>query len=326
MVGSVQAALTAVALQGNVADDIVAGIVDNVQSIISMGVSLAGTILIAAILLGIGVAAGRYLDGVVYGWASERDIDDQAQDTPADHLAESEDAVARAVGKLARYIVYLVALLAAVRVLNIPSIQNLISQAVGYVPNVVAATILLVVGFGAGRLLGILVPEPVSDTQLAARFPDTHLGQLLDADGDTVGRLTGRVVEYYVYAVAVYVVAATLAVSPVAELFEAALTYVPWLVGAAAVVLLGAILADYVADVVASVDALEAWADSQLVAGAAQAFVYLFTVVIALSIAGVSGLVLGALLVSVALPVALGLALAVGRGGEEYVASRLSES
>jgi hypothetical protein len=326
MVGSVQDAVTAVALQGNVVDDVAAGIVDIIQTVISMGVSLVGTLLLAAIFLGIGVAAGRYLDGVATDWVGEHELDDQAADTPADQLTETDDAVARASGKLVRYIIYVVALLAAVRVLNVPALQNLVAQAVGYVPNIVAAAVLLVAGFGAGRLLGILVPEPVTDTQAAARFPETHFGQLVEADSDTVGRLAGTIVEYYVYAVAIYVVAATLGIQPVAELFEAGLTYAPWLVGALVVLLLGAILASYVSEVVASVEALEAWADSGLVAGVSQAFVYLFAVVIALSIAGVSGLVLAALLVSVALPVALGLALALGRGGEEYVASRLSDS
>ncbi len=307
-------------LQANVANRIA----KYLSTLIADGVSAVGTILIAAVILAIGYGVGEYLDSAVYDWTLERGLDDRAEETPVSAVTAESDPVASAAGLLARYLVYLVAVLAAVRTLNISELRTLAATLFGYVPNIVAAAVFLVVGFGLGRLLGTLVPGLVSSPGITENFPETHLGQLLDADSGTVGRVAGLVVEYYVYAAAVYVAAATLTIAPVAALLRDGLTYAPTLVGALVVLVLGALVADHVADVVTSVDAAEEWVSEPLLSGTLQALVYLFTAVIALNLAGVDSLLLAVLLLAVVFPVGIGFALAVGLGGQDFVAGRLS--
>jgi hypothetical protein len=311
-------------LQATVADRIVADILAVLTTLVADGVSAVGTVLVAAVILAIGYGVGEYLDDAVSDWTLERGLDDRAEETPVSAVTAESDPVASAAGLLARYLVYLVAVLAAVRTLNISELQTLAATLFGYVPNIVAAAVFLVVGFGLGRLLGTLAPGLVSRAGLTENFPETHLGQLLDADSGTVGRVAGLLVEHYVYAAAVYVAAATLTITPVAALLRDGLTYAPTLVGALVILVLGALVADHVADVVTSVDAAKEWVPTPLLSGTMQALVYLFTAVIALDFAGVDSLLLAVLLLAVVFPVGIGFALAVGLGGQDFVAGRLS--
>ncbi|KAA9398800.1 hypothetical protein Har1130_11355 [Haloarcula sp. CBA1130] len=306
-------------LQANLGDRLVKFLTD----LVANGISAAGTVLLAAIVLAIGYGVGKYLDESVYDWTLERGLDDRASETPVAVVTTESDAVASAAGLLTRYFVYLTTVLAAVRVLNIRELQTLVGSLFGYVPNIVAAVVFVVVGFGLGRLFGTLVPGLVSRTTLTTDFPETHFGQLLDADDETVGTVTGLLVEYYIYATALYVAAATLTITPVAGLLYEGLLYTPALIGGLVVLVLGSLVADHVATVVTSVDDIEDWAPRSLVSGALQALVYLFTVVIALNLAGVDSLLLAVLLLAVVFPIGIGFALAVGLGGQDFVAGRL---
>ncbi|GGN93546.1 hypothetical protein EGH26_09315 [Halomicroarcula pellucida] len=304
-------------------DAIIGLFVSIVLGIVNFAAQVLPTVLLALLVLGVGYVVADRLDTFVFEWALENDVDGKAGDTPASAVVADEDGVATAAGQLVRYLVLVVAVVAAIRVLNLSELQELLDIVIGYVPNVVAAAVLLVVGFGVGRIVRSLVPGLVDRTALGDSFPTTHFGRVVDADGGTVGRLAGIAVEYYVYLVTLYVVAATLAIGSVAGVLGAAVSYVPTLLGALVLLLLGAIVADYVGTVVRGVDEVADSPFESLVTGGVQAVVYLFTVVIALDVAGVDATLLGLLLLAVVLPVGLAFALAfglsVGYGGQDYV-------
>lgn len=294
-----------------------------VEIVLGLGAGVAAFVVPAVIALVAGVVGGRVADSKTYDWARENNLDERADETPASTVTERSDAVARVSGLLVRYLVYLIALLAAVRLLRITELQSILQRGVELVPNGVAAVVLLVAGAAFARTLKVAVPDLVSGAAVVEQFPNTHFGEVVGADGTTVGRATGLIFEYYVYFATLYAIAVTLTVTSVAGLLQRGLLYAPTLVAALVVMVLGSLVADHFATQVKTVDTIDEWMPPSFLTGVGQGLIYLFTVVVALSVAGVNSVVLGVLLLSTVLPVGVGVALALGRGSEGFVADRL---
>jgi hypothetical protein len=303
------------------------GLVDNILSVveglIQQGIGVVGTVIVAALVLVAGIFIGRFVDERVYDWAWNNDLDKRAESTPAGAVTEHSDTVATIAGLLSRYLIYLIVVLSAVRILNISELQTIVQNVFQLVPNVIAAIVLLVFGVAFARTLGLFIPDLVNVTSVATRFPDTHFGEVLGADEETIGRATGLIAEYYVYFVTLYVVTVTLTITPAAQLLLEGLLYAPTLVAGLGVVVLGAIVAEHFATQVQKIEAVDELISQPFLTGIGQGLIYLFTVVVALSVAGVNELVLAVLLLSTVFPLGIGVALALGRGGEGFVAERL---
>ncbi|QZX99521.1 mechanosensitive ion channel family protein [Halobaculum rubrum] len=302
---------------GIVVQSALGGLVD---TLLGSVIGLVPTVLLAALILGVGFGLGQWLDDIVYRWSWRHRFDDRAAETPADRIVDDEeDAVSAALGGFVRTFVYVLAVVVAVSVLDIQQLDRLSGVVVGYVPNVVAAAVLLAIGLSVGIAARRIVGPLVERTDVGASFPSTHLGRLIGAEHGSLGSLAGITAEYYVYLVTTYFVASMLSLRPVAGLLAEAVFFVPIVVGAAAVVVLGSIVATYANEVAVGTEPIASSPFSQIAAGASEAVVYVFTAVIALNVLGVDSLLLGVLLLTVVFPLGLAVALAFGFGGQDHV-------
>lgn len=277
------------------------------------------TLVTVAFILGVGFALGRWIDDTVYRWAWRHRFDEHAAETPAGAVFDGEDAVSTTAGGLARTLVYVVAAIVAVSMFDVRQVESLSTVVIGYVPNVVAAAVLLVAGFAVGRVARRVIAALVADTSVGAAFPETHLGHLVGAEAGTLASLAGAAAEYYAYLVTIYIVASVLSLAPVAGLLGSAVFYAPVLASAGAVVVLGSLVANYASTVATDTEPVADSPFAAIVGGGVEAVVYIFTAVIALNVAGVDSLVLGLLLLAVVFPVGLAAALAFGLGGQDHV-------
>jgi hypothetical protein len=300
---------------------------DTVRQTLADVVAYLPTLIGALVILLVGWIVGRLLGGVVTRIVRRLGIGRYTDGTAMEEVGA--DSVARALGRLVAYYVYFVALVAAVDVLNIDLLTELLSDLGAFLPVVLGALAVLVVGFVVGRVIGDVVSGVVGGIGIGPYLRDTPLEQLGDTDGE-FGRLVGRVVTYYVYLLTLLAVADILRVDALSAFLDELVAYLPALVGGLLVLLVGIWVAERVGGLVA--DAGDSRAVG-LASVAVKVLIYYVAVTMALGAVGFSVAPLTnlftafvvAFLGALALALAIGIGVAVGLGGQEYVAENVDD-
>jgi low affinity Fe/Cu permease len=298
------------------------------------------TIIGAVLVLAVGYIIGRILGAIVarvikaigigqyLSRSSEDDVSRTDEAAQRDSIAR-EDSIARALGKIVSYYVYFVAIVAAASILEISALSDLLTDLGEFLPTVLGALIVLILGFIVARIIGDIVADLVTGLRISPYLRETPLERFADTTGE-FGRLVGTLITYYIYLLTLLAVADILEIDALSTLLNTFSGYLPALVGALIVLLVGIWVAERVGDLVSESD------DSRLahVAGiAVKVLIYYITVTIALSTIGFETVVLTTLFTTftVAFFGALGLALAIGigvafgLGGHEYVAENIDD-
>ena len=200
------------------------------------------------------------------------------------------------------------------------SFQNLWVGVVNFVPNLVVALVILVVGWLIGALLGravwqILKSLKVDDALRRAGFESVlHRGGVrLDS-----GAFVGALVKWFV--IVVFLIAAfdVLGLSQVnVFLQDVVLGYLPRVIAAALVLLVGGVVADVAGRTVVTA-ARTAGVDSAHFAGAiAKWAILIFAILVALSQLGIAAAFSQTLFTGIVIAVSLALGLSFGLGGQD---------
>lgn len=292
------------------------------ETIISFIPDLLGAILI----LVIGGIVGLVLGGVVASVLEKVGLDQYVRGTPLDN-GESR-RLSRAVGTLVKYFVYYITLMAVAGFLGIQVLSDLLSNIGSYLPVILGAVGILIVGFIIGRVLEDIVADLVGGFGVEPYLDGTPLENLTKERG--LGGLVGQVVALYVYFLTILAVADTLQIPVLSGLLTSITTYIPQLIGALVILLVGIWLGDWVGKIVADTDG------SKLTTYAGvgvKVLIYYITVTITLQRAGfdasilttfftiVVGAIAGALAIAFIIAVGVGGAL----GSKDYIADNIAD-
>ena len=139
---------------------------------------------------------------------------------------------------------------AAVRPLQIgETIDQVVADVIAYLPTVVGALLILVVGYVVGRILGGLVTRVVRRLGVDRYSAGTAVEEV--GGEDSIARALGKLVAYYVYFVAVVAAADVLEIEMLTGLLTELGAYLPVLLGALIVLVLGFVVGRFVGDLVA---------------------------------------------------------------------------
>lgn len=224
---------------------------------------------------------------------------------------------------------YAVTVAVAVGYLGISQLDRYVDILVGYVPNVLGAVVVLLVGVLVAHFLRGLVTRLVGRTGVGGFFGDTLVGRAFDVGEGMLATLAGYAIALYVYLLTLYAAAHVAALGVLTPVLYGLLQYVLVFVGALVLAAAGALIAEYAGRTAAESEAANLLPVGGIVGGAVEALVYLFTAVITLSALGVSTTLLVTLLAVTVLPISLALALAVGisfgYGGRDHAADYLDD-
>ena len=134
---------------------------------------------------------------------------------------------------------------------TVDAFEQAVTDAVEYLPVVVGALLVLVIGFVVGRILGGIVTRVVRRIGLGRYVSESAVEEV--ARSDAIARTLGRIVAYYVYFVAVVAAASILEIAALSELLTDLGTYLPVVLGALVVLIIGFIVARILGDIVAGV-------------------------------------------------------------------------
>jgi hypothetical protein len=130
-------------------------------------------------------------------------------------------------------------------------INQALGDAVGYLPTLVAAALILVLGYLIGRFLGSLVSGVVRRIGIDGHTAGTPLESI--GSGEGIARVLGTVVAYYVYFVAIIAAANVLDIPQLTDLLADLGAFLPIVLGALAVLVVGFVAGRIIGDIVAGV-------------------------------------------------------------------------
>jgi hypothetical protein len=201
------------------------------------------------------------------------------------------------------------------------------AEIVAFTPRLVGALLVLLVGWFLGAAAFRVVARVADRIQLDRAVLTTPLGKMLGGTEKAVSRAFGSLAKWFVYALAILAAANVLAVQLLSEWIATAVSYLPSLVAGLLVIVVGFVLADFVADAVRSTRAATEARITGAFAQGTRLFLYFVVIVIGLSTMGIDTTILNtfaqALAWGVAAAVAIGVGGALAFGGRDFVAENI---
>lgn len=208
------------------------------------------------------------------------------------------------------------------------SFQNLWVGVINFVPNLVVALVILVLGWLIGALLGRAVAQVLGSLKVDEALRRAGFENFLRRGGTNLdsGAFVGGLVKWFV--VIVFLVAAfdVLGLSQV-NLFlqEVVLGYLPRVIAAALVLLVGGVVGDIAGRVVVTA-AKTAGVQSAHFAGAiAKWAVWVFAILVALSHLGIATAFSQTLFTGIVIAISLAIGLSFGLGGQQAASNFLEK-
>jgi len=128
-----------------------------------------------------------------------------------------------------------------------------LSTIANVIPFVIAALIILLVGWIVGRLLGKVGSVIVTKSGLEKRFEETPIGKGLSETQWTLSHVTDCIIRFVVYLLAIMSAADTLQIESLQVLIAGILAFIPHIIAFILLLFVGLILVDYLADLMAKI-------------------------------------------------------------------------
>jgi small-conductance mechanosensitive channel len=207
------------------------------------------------------------------------------------------------------------------------TVDETIAEIINFTPRLVGALLVLLIGWVLGRLLYRIISRTVDRIELDELVLKTPLGRVLGGSEQAISHSFGKLGAWFVYALAVLTAANVLAVDVLSEWITEAVSYLPALVAGALIIVVGFVLADFLADVIARTESLTDTGYTDVFADGVRVFLYFIAIVIGLDTIGVDVQILHTFSQAAAFGLAAGIALAIGIafgwGGKDYVAENI---
>lgn len=209
------------------------------------------------------------------------------------------------------------------------TIQNIIAEFITFLPRLVGAVIILILGWIIGRAVGRIVTVLVNRTELDRLTLDTPIGNMMGGTEQAVSSFFGKIAKWFVYAIAFLAAADVLAITLLSEWVSQALAYLPAFFGGLIFIIFGFIVSDFVGDMIERTRTATETFYTTYFADAVRIFLYFTVIVIGLGTMGVDVtflyLIAGALAGGLGLAIAIGLGVALGWGSKDYIADNIDD-
>jgi small-conductance mechanosensitive channel len=208
-------------------------------------------------------------------------------------------------------------------------LEETVAAIVAFVPRLVGALLILVVGWLVGAALAGIVRRVADGADLDQYVRGTPIGRTMRssrAEDPVAGFLAG-ITKWFVIALSVLAAADVLAIPVLSAWIQTAVAYLPAFIAGLLVIVFGFIVADFVGDMITRTEAATETPYTSWFATGTRLFLYFTAIVIGLDTMGIDVEILfvfaEALAWGLAAALALGVGIAVGWGGHEYVSQNI---
>ena len=188
---------------------------------------------------------------------------------------------------------------------------ELTTNTVTFLPNLVAAVILLIIGLVIGKVVGRVIRELLDRVKLDYYITETHKPVI------SVSNLFSVIAKWWIYLG--FITAAlsreVLGITALSLWINEINSFIPRIIGAAIIMVVGYVLAEYIKSHLKKTESLY----GIVVGKALFFFVFYVSIALALPILGISAALVNNILLVIIASVGLGFALAMGLGMKEAV-------
>lgn len=206
------------------------------------------------------------------------------------------------------------------------SFKNLWLGVVGFVPNVIVAVIIVLLGWGLGSLLGRVVSQIVKAIKVDEALKKAGVEDFLNRGGLNLnsGNFLGGLVRWFVILVFLVGALEVLKLSQVTAFLRDIINYLPQVIVAVLILIAAGLVADAMKKVVLSSAMTAEISSAGFLATVTKWTIWVFAILVALSQLGIASGFIQTIFTGLVVALSLGLGLAFGLGGQE-AAGRLVE-
>ncbi len=206
------------------------------------------------------------------------------------------------------------------------SFQNLWYGVVGFVPNLLAAAVIVFVGWGIGAIFGRVVSQIIKSIKVDDMLRRAGVEDFLNKGGLELnsGDFLGALVKWFVMLVFLIGAFEILKLNQVTAFLRDILDYLPQVIVAVIILIAAGMVADVMKRVVQSSAMTAGVSSSGFLATITKWVIWVFAILVALSQLGIASAFIQTIFTGLIVALSLGLGLAFGLGGQE-AASKLIE-
>jgi len=190
---------------------------------------------------------------------------------------------------------------------------------ISFLPNIIGAAIILIIGWILGVVVATIIDRLFRLVGLQALFEKAKVEEILkkaNSEKDATS-LLAAVAKWIIYLIALIAAANTLQLSAVSDFLNSILAYVPQVIAAVVIVLIGLVLAHFLAAVVRGSVKSAGLAFSDTASLVVRWSIIIFTVLAALAQLGIAENMINTLFIGLVAFLAVAGGLAFGLGGKD---------
>ena len=207
------------------------------------------------------------------------------------------------------------------------SVTTALQNLLGFLPALVGALIVLILGWIIAGFLAGLVERALKAVGFERAAQTTGIAGFIQQAGSgwTASKIVAEIVKWFIRLVAIQAAASILGLTQISAAINAVLLWLPNLVVALVIIVVAALLANFVAGIVRGAASEMGFSSPALMANVARYAIIAFAVVAAVNQLGIAPTVVNTLLIGTVGAVALAVGLSFGLGGRD-VAARITEA
>lgn len=208
-------------------------------------------------------------------------------------------------------------------------LQDPVSSFVAFIPRLVGAVVILLIGWIIGRGVAAVVRRLADRIELDRMVLNTPLGRMLGGTEQAVSGAFGKLAGWFVYALAILAAANVLAIATLSEWIATAVSYLPAFIAGLLVIVFGFVVADFIGNAINRTRSTTGTSYTSWFADGTRFFLYFVAITVGLDTMGIDVGILyvfaRALAWGLAAAVAIGIGVAIGWGGHDYVANNIDD-
>lgn len=207
------------------------------------------------------------------------------------------------------------------------SFQSLTGGILAFVPNIIIAIILFVVGWVVGEAVGMWIAKLIRSLKVDKVLEKLDLNVLLQRAGYRLdsGKFLGTLVKWFI--IVGFLVAAldVLRLDQVNAFLQQILGYIPKVIIATIIMIIAAVLADVMQKIVVASAKAASVTSAELFGGITKWLIWIFAIVMALEQLGMMGPFLQIFMTGIVATVTIAVGLSFGLGGKDAAAGFINK-
>ena len=206
----------------------------------------------------------------------------------------------------------------AVMVSATEAMQNLL----GFLPALIGAILILIIGWIIAGVLAGLIEKGLQAVGFEKAAQSTGIAGFIENAGSgwTASKLVAEIVKWFIRLIAIQAAASILGLTQISQVINAILLWLPNLVVAIVIIVIGALIANFVAGIVRGSAAEMGFSTPNLLANITRYAIIGFAAVAAFNQLGIAPTVVNTLFIGLVATLVLAFGLAFGLGGQQTAA------